>query len=67
MQRAASNTPSPDGKTLHPLNKRATMLDDRGVYFGFEQECFFSKDCRTSEWRNQNPQIASDRRRHIAT
>src|SRR5271155_491533 len=36
----------PDGKTPHPSNKRATILDDSGAWFGFEQEYFFYKDGR---------------------
>ena len=36
----------PDGKTPHPTNKRATILDDPGTWFGFEQEYFFYKDGR---------------------
>jgi len=35
-----------DGKTPHPSNKRATILDDAGAWFGFEQEYFFYKDGR---------------------
>ena len=35
----------PDG-TPHPSNKRATILDDAGAWFGFEQEYFFYKDGR---------------------
>src|SRR4051795_2069612 len=33
----------PDGKTPHESNKRATILDDSGAWFGFEQEYFFYK------------------------
>src|ERR1700736_5255463 len=36
----------PDGKTPHPSNKRATILDDEGAWFGFEQEYFMYKDGR---------------------
>ena len=36
----------PDGKTPHPTNTRATILDDAGAWFGFEQEYFFYKDGR---------------------
>jgi glutamine synthetase len=36
----------PDGETPHPTNKRATILDDDGAWFGFEQEYFFYKDGR---------------------
>jgi len=36
----------PDGETPHPSNKRATILDDDGAWFGFEQEYFFYKDGR---------------------
>lgn len=34
----------PDGKTPHPSNTRATIPDDPGTWFGFEQEYFFYKD-----------------------
>ena len=34
----------PDGKTPHPSNARATILDDPDAWFGFEQEYFFYKD-----------------------
>jgi glutamine synthetase len=34
----------PDGKTPHPSNSRATILDDPGAWFGFEQEYFLYKD-----------------------
>jgi glutamine synthetase len=30
----------------HPSNKRATILDDSGAWFGYEQEYFFYKDGR---------------------
>jgi glutamine synthetase len=30
----------PDGKTPHPTNSRATIPDDPGAWFGFEQEYF---------------------------
>jgi glutamine synthetase len=33
----------PDGKTPHPSNGRATILDDPGAWFGFEQEYFLYK------------------------
>lgn len=33
----------PDG-TPHPTNSRATILDDEGAWFGFEQEYFLFKD-----------------------
>ena len=36
----------PDGKTPHPSNTRATILDDEGAWFGFEQEYFFYQDGR---------------------
>ena len=36
----------PDGKTPHSTNKRATILDDPGAWYGFEQEYFFYKDGR---------------------
>ena len=36
----------PDGETPHASNKRATILDDEGAWFGFEQEYFFYKDGR---------------------
>jgi glutamine synthetase len=35
----------PDGKP-HPTNARATILDDPGAWFGFEQEYFFYKNGR---------------------
>jgi glutamine synthetase len=35
----------PDG-TPHPTNARATILDDPGAWFGFEQEYFLYKDGR---------------------
>ncbi len=35
----------PDG-TPHASNKRATILDDAGAWFGFEQEYFFYKNGR---------------------
>ncbi len=36
----------PDGVTPHPSNSRATILDDDGAWFGFEQEYFFYKEGR---------------------
>ncbi len=36
----------PDGTTPHVSNKRATILDDEGAWFGFEQEYFFYKNGR---------------------
>src|ERR1041384_1626105 len=36
----------PEGVTPHPSNARATILDDEGAWFGFEQEYFFYKDGR---------------------
>jgi glutamine synthetase len=36
---------NPDG-TPHESNKRATILDDEGAWFGFEQEYFFYKEGR---------------------
>ncbi len=36
----------PDGVTPHATNKRATIMDDAGAWFGFEQEYFFYKDGR---------------------
>src|SRR5882762_921691 len=36
----------PDGVTPHASNKRATILDDEGAWFGFEQEYFMYKDGR---------------------
>ncbi|MBP0583284.1 glutamine synthetase beta-grasp domain-containing protein [Labrys sp. LIt4] len=36
----------PDGVTPHASNTRATILDDDGAWFGFEQEYFFYKDGR---------------------
>src|SRR5690606_482854 len=35
----------PDG-TPHPTNTRATVEDDEGTWFGFEQEYFFFQDGR---------------------
>ena len=34
----------PDGKTPHPSNSRATILDDPDAWFGFEQEYFLYQD-----------------------
>jgi len=34
----------PDKVTPHPTNKRATIHDDPGTWFGFEQEYFLYKD-----------------------
>jgi glutamine synthetase len=36
----------PDKKTPHPSNGRATIHDDPGAWFGFEQEYFFYKHGR---------------------
>ncbi len=36
----------PDGTTPHPTNDRATILDDPGAWFGFEQEYFFYQNGR---------------------
>ena len=36
----------PDGTTPHPSNTRATILDDPGAWFGFEQEYFLYQDGR---------------------
>jgi glutamine synthetase len=36
----------PDGVTPHGSNMRATILDDPGAWFGFEQEYFFYKNGR---------------------
>ena len=36
----------PDDKTPHPSNGRATVLDDPGAWFGFEQEYFLYQDGR---------------------
>ncbi len=36
----------PDGVTPHPSNSRATILDDDGAWFGFEQEYFFYENGR---------------------
>lgn len=36
----------PDKVTPHPSNGRATILDDPGAWFGFEQEYFLYKDGR---------------------
>ena len=41
----------PDGVTPHASNKRATILDDDGAWFGFEQEYFFYKNGRRSASR----------------
>lgn len=34
----------PDGKTPHPSNSRATIPEDPGAWFGFEQEFFLYQD-----------------------
>jgi len=34
----------PDGTTPHPSNSRASIPDDLGAWFGFEQEYFFFED-----------------------
>ncbi|MBO9630896.1 glutamine synthetase [Shinella sp. WSJ-2] len=36
----------PDAKTPHPSNTRASILDDEGAWFGFEQEYFFYQNGR---------------------
>ncbi|MCP8940546.1 glutamine synthetase beta-grasp domain-containing protein [Alsobacter sp. SYSU M60028] len=36
----------PDGVTPHPSNARATLVDDEGAWFGFEQEYFLYKNGR---------------------
>jgi len=36
----------PDGETPHPSNQRATIIDDPGTWFGFEQEYFLVQDGR---------------------
>jgi glutamine synthetase len=36
----------PDGVTPHPSNTRATIADDSGTWFGFEQEYFLYQDGR---------------------
>jgi glutamine synthetase len=36
----------PDGVTPHPTNTRATILDDAGTWFGFEQEYFLYQNGR---------------------
>jgi glutamine synthetase len=36
----------PDGVTPHPSNARATILDDPGAWFGFEQEYFLYENGR---------------------
>ena len=36
----------PDGITPHSTNKRATILDDEGAWFGFEQEYFLYRNGR---------------------
>jgi glutamine synthetase len=38
--------PRHDGVTPHPSNARATILDDPGAWFGFEQEYFLYQDGR---------------------
>ena len=53
----------PDGKTPHPSNKRATILDDPGAWFGFEQEYFLYKDGRPLGF----PTSAAFRRRRVHT
>ena len=48
-QRRAGDVRSHDARwqvTPHATNKRATILDDAGAWFGFEQEYFFYKDGR---------------------
>ena len=47
-ERRAGDVRSHDARrqTPHPSNKRATILDDPGAWFGFEQEYFFYKDGR---------------------
>lgn len=41
----------PDGVTPHQSNTRATILDDPGAWFGFEQEYFLYKDGRPLGFR----------------
>ena len=36
----------PDGVTPHQSNTRASIMDDEGAWFGFEQEYFFYEDGR---------------------
>lgn len=36
----------PDKQTPHPTNARATIMDDEGTWFGFEQEYFLYQDGR---------------------
>ncbi len=36
----------PDGTTPHPSNSRATIIEDDGAWFGFEQEYFLYQDGR---------------------
>jgi glutamine synthetase len=43
----------PDGKTPHPSNSRATILDDPGAWFGFEQEYFLYKDGKPLGFPNE--------------
>jgi glutamine synthetase len=48
----------PNGEP-HPSNSRATILDDEGAWFGFEQEYFLFQDGRPLGWPEQgypNPQ-----------
>ena len=39
----------PDGKTPHPSNSRASILDDPDAWFGFEQEYFLYKNGKPLE------------------
>ncbi|MDX2108698.1 MAG: glutamine synthetase beta-grasp domain-containing protein [Verrucomicrobiota bacterium] len=39
----------PDG-TPHPTNSRATIVEDSGLWFGYEQEYFLYKDGRPLGW-----------------
>src|ERR1044072_6434775 len=44
----------PDGKTPHPSNKRATILDDPGAWFGVEHEYFVYKAVRPLGFPNND-------------
>ena len=52
----------PDGVTPHPSNHRATILDDPGAWFGFEQEYFFYENGRPRDRRRTSRPLP--RRRH---
>lgn len=40
----------PDLETPHPSNARATIIDDEGAWFGFEQEYFLYQDGKPLGW-----------------